>query len=156
MDAQYLSRIVFSDQCLFHTNGTVNQHYDRIWGTENPQAVEEVPIRSEKVMVWFPINKAKVIGPYFFHQSSVDDAAYKSILRYYGLQHVQQLPGSPILQQDGTPEHTDNTVKEYLSRKLGNNWISSDLLTDQQGLLIWHHLTSSSGVMRKIWFILKE
>ena len=123
-DSQYLSRIVFSDECLFHTNGTVNKHNARIWGTENPQVVEEVPMRSEKVMVWCAMHKTKIIGPYFFRQSSVDSAAYKSMLRYYGLRHVQQLPGSPIFQQDGAPAHTSNIVREYLLRKLGNNWIS--------------------------------
>ena len=80
-------------------------------------------MRSEKVMVWCTMHKAKIIGPYFFRRSSVDSAAHKSMLRYYGLQHVQQLPGSPILEQYSDPAHTGNTVKEYLSRKLGNNWI---------------------------------
>ena len=46
------------------------------------------------------------------------------MLQYYELQHVQQLPGSPIFQQDSAPAHTSDTVREYLSRKLGNNWIS--------------------------------
>ena len=35
-----------------------------------------------------------------------------------------QLPESPTLQQDVAPAHTANNVNEYLSRKLGNNWIS--------------------------------
>ena len=35
-DSQYLSRIVFSDECLLHGNGTVNQPNARILGTENP------------------------------------------------------------------------------------------------------------------------
>ena len=89
----------------------MNQHNARIWGTENPQAVEEVPMRSEKVMVWCSMHNIKIIGPYFFRRSSVDSAAYKSMLRYYGLQHVLRLHGSPILQQDGTPAHTGNNVK---------------------------------------------
>ena len=67
------------------------------------------------------MHRTKIIGPYFFRRSSVDNAAYKSMLRYYGLQNLEKLPGSPILQQDGAPGHTANTVKEYLSRKLGNN-----------------------------------
>ena len=33
-DSQYLSRIVSSDECLLHMNGTVNQHNARIWYTE--------------------------------------------------------------------------------------------------------------------------
>ena len=108
----------------------MNQHSARIWSMENPQAVEEVPVRSEKVMVWCAMHKTKMIGPYFFRRLSIDSAVSKSMLRYYGLQHMQPLPGSPIFQQDGAPVYTANTVKEYLSRKLVNNWI-----TGEQGLL---------------------
>ena len=54
--------LVFSDECLFLTNGTLNQHNARIWGAENPQAVEEEPMRSEKVMVWCTMNKNRSMG----------------------------------------------------------------------------------------------
>ena len=128
----------------------------QIWGTENPQAVEEVPMKSEKVMVCCAMHKTKIIEPYFFLRSSVDSAPYKSMLQFYGLQHVHQLPGSQSLQQYAAHAHTSDTAKEYLSRKLGNNWISRELLTRQQCLLIWHRLTSSSGFMWKIQHILKE
>ena len=124
VDPQYLSRIVFSDECLFHTNGVVNKHNVRIWGTSNPKVVEEVPQNSEKVMVWCAMHKTKIIGPYFFRAPTVDTQAYKSMLRYYGLNHIAQLPGSPIFQQDGAPAHTSNATREYLTRKLGNQWIS--------------------------------
>ena len=50
-DPLYLSRIVFCDQYLFHANGVVKNHNARIWGTSNPQTVQEVPLQREKVMV---------------------------------------------------------------------------------------------------------
>ena len=31
-DAGYLDRVVFSDECVFHTNGVVNKHNARVWG----------------------------------------------------------------------------------------------------------------------------
>ena len=116
----------FSDECLFHTNGTLKQHNARIWSIENPQAVEEVPMSSEKVMVWCKMHMTKTIESYYSRRSSVDSVAYKSMVRYYGLQHVQQLAGTPILQYDSATVHNANTVKEYLSRKLGNDWISRE------------------------------
>ena len=124
IDSQYLSRIVFSDECLFHANGVVNNHNARIWGTSNPQTVQEVPLQREKVMVWCAMHKTKIIGPYFFRTPTVNTQAYKSMLSSYGLRHVAQLPGSPIFQQDGAPAHTSNATSEYLQRKLGNRWIS--------------------------------
>ncbi len=74
-DPNYLTRIVFSDECFFYTNGVVNKYNARIWGTENSETVIEVPQRSTKVMVWCAMHKTKLIGPYFFRQSSVDAAA---------------------------------------------------------------------------------
>ncbi len=124
VDPNYLSRIVFSEECLFQTNGVVNKHNARIWGTSNPQMVQEVPLRSEKVMAWCAMHKTKIIGPYFFRQPTVDTQAYKSMLRYYRLNHIAQWPGSPIFQQEGAPAHTSNAAREYLSRKPGSQWIS--------------------------------
>ena len=116
--------LFFSDECIFHTNGVVNKQNARIWGTENPETVIEVTQRSAKDLVWCAMHKTKLIGPYFFRQSSVDAAAYKSMLRYYGLHHIEQLEGAPIFQQDGAPAHTSRLVTEYLQRKLGDRWIS--------------------------------
>ncbi len=97
-DPGYISRIVYSDECLFHNNGVVNKHNARVWGTANPQMVIEVPLRSEKVMVWCAMHKSRIIGPYFFSEPSVTGSNYKRMLRYYGLPKIQELPGSPIFQ----------------------------------------------------------
>ena len=80
IDPNYLSQIFFSDECIFHTNGVVNKHNARIWGTEKPETVIGIPQSSTKVMVWCAMHKTKLVGPYFFRQSSVDAAAYKSML----------------------------------------------------------------------------
>lgn len=44
-------RIVFSHECIFLTNGVVNKLNARVWGLENPCAVEEVPLTSEEAMI---------------------------------------------------------------------------------------------------------
>ena len=48
IDPQYFSRIVFSDECLFHMNGVVINRNERIWGTSNPQTLLEVPLQRER------------------------------------------------------------------------------------------------------------
>ncbi len=70
------------------------------------------------------MHKTKIIGPYFSRQSSVDAAEYKSMLRYFAMYHIEQLPDSPIFQQDGVTSHTANTVTENLEGKIGDRWIS--------------------------------
>ena len=63
-DLEKLSRISFSNECLFHMNRTVKEHNARIWRSENPKTVQEVPIRYEK--------STKKSGHIFFvcHQST--------------------------------------------------------------------------------------
>lgn len=122
-DSGYLERIVFSDECIFHTNGVVNKHNARVWGLENPRTVEEVPQRSEKVMVWCGMHKSKIIGPYFFSEPTVNGENYKRMLRYFALPKVLDLPGSPIFQQDGAPPHYAIIVRRYLDTKLPQRWI---------------------------------
>ena len=67
----YLSKIVFSDECTFRLNGIVNRQNVRIWGTEYPHVVNEVPGNGEKVTVWCAVSKYKAIGPCFFDEETV-------------------------------------------------------------------------------------
>lgn len=122
-DSGYLDRVVFSDECVFHTNGVVNKHNARVWGQENPHIVVEVPQNSEKVMVWCGMHKTKIIGPYFFSEPTVTGESYKRMLRYYAMPQVMNLPDSPIFQQDGAPPHWSRLVRSYLDEKLPHRWI---------------------------------
>ncbi len=58
------------------------------WDGE-PRTVIEVPQRNEKVMAWCDMQKTKIIGPFFFRQSSVDAAVYKSMLRYFAMYYIE-------------------------------------------------------------------
>lgn len=122
-DSGYLDRVVFSDECVFHTNGVVNKHNARVWGRENPHTVVGVPQTSEKVMVWCGMHKTKIIGPYFFSEPTVTGESYKRMLRYYAMPKVMDLPASPIFQQDGAPPHWSLAVRSYLDTKLPQRWI---------------------------------
>ena len=37
----FMSCIIFSDECVFHVSGKVNKHNVRIWGTERPHETRE-------------------------------------------------------------------------------------------------------------------
>ncbi len=67
----------------------MNKHDVRTWESEYPEAVHKAPFTSQNVIVWYAMHKTKMIGPYFFRQASVESAAYKSMLRYYGLNHTE-------------------------------------------------------------------
>ena len=55
MDGNFLNKIFFSDEAHFTQNC-------RIWGSENPQKVEERPLHPEKVTVWCALSSESVNG----------------------------------------------------------------------------------------------
>jgi len=63
-DADFVSKIIFSDEAHFHMSGFVNKQNSRLWGTENPQQIEPCQMHPERVTVW--LWSGGVFGPYFF------------------------------------------------------------------------------------------
>ena len=118
-----MTRIVFSGESIFHTSGVANKHNARVWGTENPRTVQEVPSISEKVMIWCGMYESRIIDPYFFSELSVTVSKYKRILRCYGLPKIQELPGGPVFQQAGARADYSISVRQYLDRKFVDDWI---------------------------------
>jgi len=66
VDGDFSNKIFFSDEAHFSLGGYVNKQNCRIWGSENPQVIEERPLHPEKVTVWCAFWSEGVIGPYFF------------------------------------------------------------------------------------------
>ena len=66
MDGNFSNTFFFSDEAHFTLGGFVNKQNCRIWGSENPQVVEERPLQPEKVTVWCALWSECVIRPYFF------------------------------------------------------------------------------------------
>lgn len=121
--SEYLSKIVFSDECIFRLNGHVNKQNVRIWGTERPNEGNEVYQHSPSVMAWCAIAKTKVIGPYFFENGNVTGESYRNMLIHYAFPRFASLPDDYIFHQDGAPPHYSNRVRAYLDNKRPDNWI---------------------------------
>ena len=91
--SEYLSKIVFTDECMFRLNGHVNTQNVRIWGTERPAEGNQVPVNSPGVMAWCSISREKVIGPYWIENGTVTGescwstryscASFKATVRVY-------------------------------------------------------------------------
>ena len=74
--SEYLSKIVFSNECIFRVNGHVNKQNVRIWAKDQPTQVNQAPSNSPGFMVWFAIAKTKIIVPVFFENEIVTGASY--------------------------------------------------------------------------------
>ena len=67
----FLPTICFSDEAAFHLNGRVNRHNCVIWGKVNPHAMQEVPLKSPRLVVCCGMFKNSIIGPFFFDGKSI-------------------------------------------------------------------------------------
>ena len=73
VDSSFLNKI-FSNETHFALGGCVNKQNCCIWGSENPQVNEEMPLEKvypekvypEKLSVWYALRSEGVIESYFF------------------------------------------------------------------------------------------
>ena len=78
--SEFLSRIVFTDECIFRLNGHVNTQNARIWGTERPTEGNQVPVNSTGIMFWCGISKDRIIGPFEIENGNVTGDTYRNLL----------------------------------------------------------------------------
>jgi hypothetical protein len=61
-----LEKLIFTDEAWFHLSGYLNSQNTRIWSTENPHEIIEVPLHPQKIGVWAAVTQRRIIGPIFF------------------------------------------------------------------------------------------
>ncbi len=124
MDPFLLSLIIFSDEAIFQLDGKVNKQNCRIWATENPHAIQEIPLHSPKVMVWAALWSGGMIGPFFF-QDNVTGESYLEMLETFFFPQIAYLPERDelIFMQDGAPPHFSKAVRDWLDGTFPEHWI---------------------------------
>ena len=93
-DKEFPKRICFSDEATFHVSGKLNKHNVRIWGSEHLHEIRELERNSPKVNVWCGIMCNRVIGPFFFHKTTITADFYLGVYAYvytYVLNEVKKL-----------------------------------------------------------------
>lgn len=130
IDANFSSKIIFSDEAHFTLNGTVNKQNCRIWATENPCEYQEQPLWPEKCTVWCAMWSKGIIGPFFFEDDeekavTINSERYGRMLTDYLFPKLDQIISDDfIFQQDGAPAHTTRVNIDLLKQKLGDRVIS--------------------------------
>lgn len=84
-DDLFISKLVFSDEATFHTNGKFNRHNVRIWGNEYPRQTIEHERDSPMVKVFCIISANKVFGPFFFKRATVNGLTYLEMLETWAI-----------------------------------------------------------------------
>lgn len=130
MDPHFYRKILFSDEAHFWLNGYVNKQNCRIWGDEQPEAVQELPLHPEKCTVWCGLWAGGVIGPYFFKNENgrnvtVNGLRYREMITDYLVPKIQELDIHDIwFQQDGATCHTARETMNLLATHFDENIIS--------------------------------
>ena len=124
-DPENDSLVFFSDEAVFHLSRVVNKHNCRIWAEENPHNTIEVPNYSPKVTVWCAKSSEQIIGPWFFNESSINQANYLDMLEnyLYPILRRKRLVKKIVFQQDGAPAQFSRQVRAWLNEKFDDRWI---------------------------------
>jgi hypothetical protein len=89
-DDDILNRLIFNDEATFYTNGKVNRHRFRIWGTQKPQEFIEYERDSPKVNVFCAFSLRKVYRPFFFPEGTVTGSSYLDTLQLWLMPQMQE------------------------------------------------------------------
>jgi hypothetical protein len=100
-----LDYVWFSDDTWFHLSGYVNSQNTRLWGSENPHALFEETLHSQKVGVFCALSQRRIIGPMFF-DTTVTSQMYIELFREFVNQLDDQELTLSYYQQYGDTSHT--------------------------------------------------
>lgn len=140
-----LNRIVFTDECSFSLNGTVNSqnyrfvlktyysfslsflHYSRRYWSNTNDHVQNITHTqyNEKVNVWAGIIDSHLIGP-FFIDGNLNATKFLDLLRTQILPHIQNLNlnvNDVWFQMDGAPPHSTRPITRFLNAIFQDRWI---------------------------------
>ncbi len=129
-DADFHSKIIFSDESHFWLNGFVNKQNMRYWSGNNPHVLHETQLHPEKITVWCGLHAGGVIGPYFFvddenRHVTVNGNRYRAMLTDYFWHELEGMDLADMwFQQDGATSHTANITIDLLKGKFGERVIS--------------------------------
>jgi hypothetical protein len=59
----------YTNEVWFHLSGHVNTKNTCLWCTENPHAIVEEPVHSDKIGIWVAISRRRIICPIFFTET---------------------------------------------------------------------------------------
>ena len=68
-DPNFLSRVLWTDEASFSSNGGVNLHNMHYWSPNNPHWMREVDYQNRwSLNVWCGILDGRIVGPFFFNE----------------------------------------------------------------------------------------
>lgn len=124
---EFLCKIIFTDECVFRSDGSINRHNEHHYAVENPHCRKTTHVQGRfSVNVWAGILGDRVIGPHFI-EGRVDGPSYARFLEERLPELLNDLPQQVreemIFQQDGHPAHYSRVARAVLDREYPQRWI---------------------------------
>lgn len=123
-DPEVARNVVWTDEAIFHTSGSVNRHNCVFWRADNPHITIEVEHTSPGVMVWAGVSYDGIVGPHFL-EGNVTGDRYLNLLVNHVIPELQNRENFHRMwwQQDGAPPHFATNVRNFLDQQFPNRWL---------------------------------
>jgi len=126
-DPRLLSKILWTDEATFKSDGQVNLHNMHYWARNNPRWMREVQHQGRwSINVWCGILGGIIIGPFIFDQPLTGEI-YLNFLTNHLPVLLENVPletrRNMFFQHDGCPAHFSVMVRQFLDRTFPNRWI---------------------------------
>lgn len=134
-NVNFVKNIMWTDECLFTENGSINIHNDHYWNNTKPFYVQEIHHqRKFSVSVWCGIWNGQLIGPVFYDGTLTGTKYLQLILNGVVTDILETTPLSFVrsmyFQHDGAPAHRDTNVRNWLNENFDNLWIGLKGVTE--------------------------
>ena len=119
-DPALVDHILWSDECKFNRNRTVNRHNCTYCSTENPHAKFTVRNTEDGIMVWYDLSSDGLFGRYFFNET-VTGLTYRQMFVDYTWPQLQRK--KLYFQHGRAALYYAVIVGEWLDEKFPGRWI---------------------------------
>ena len=129
VNSQFVSNILWTDECLFTEDGAINSRNDHYWNNTNPFFVREIHHQQRfSVSVWCGIWNNVLVGPVFYQGTLTGDRYHDLILKVAVENFMENtVPLKDFnhvwFQHDGAPPHNSQVASNYINTEFGNRWI---------------------------------
>ncbi|GBM52347.1 hypothetical protein AVEN_229575-1 [Araneus ventricosus] len=105
-------------------------HFLLLGLAKKPTETHQYVRGSPKVNVWCGLLYDRVVGPFFFTETSITANIYQDLLEIYVFPQIDDLEAvtgnSIVFMQDGATPHFSISVREALNERFPNSWIRRD------------------------------
>lgn len=89
--SEYLSKLDYSNECMFFINGVVKKQNVMIWCVEREDERNQVVMKILDVMTRWAVSKYRVIGHHFFDNGNATGKSSRYMLIHYGFSRFRFL-----------------------------------------------------------------